>query len=221
ATALALSALTAHAEANKAPRSSGTLGVDVNGTRIGSIPYAADEVAPLEIAGLAAALRKGNNVVRLSHDGGEPLPFTVDVAWTSLSPTSAPDAELALETSLDRASARMGETVRLTARIGNRTSDVVPSPIARIGLPAGLEAQLWQLKELQDRGEIAFFETRDREVTLYWDGVHAKDVHEVRLDLLAAVPGTFTGPASSAYPYYDDDEKAWDGGLVVTVAAPR
>lgn len=42
----------------------------------------------------------------------------------------------------------------------------------------------------------------------------------MNLDLVAAVPGTFTGPASSAYPYYNDDEKAWDGGLKVTIDKP-
>ena len=94
----------------------------------------------------------------------------------------------------------------------------MPSPIARIGLPAGLEAQTWQLEQLQERGEIAFFETRPREVTLYWDGIHEDEVHEVVLDLVAQVPGSFTAPASSAYPYYNDDEKAWDAGLKVEIS---
>jgi hypothetical protein len=142
------------------------------------------------------------------------------VQWTAVNPTSAPGAELRLTTALDRATAPMGETVRLTARLENRTGKVVPSPIARIGLPAGLEPQLWQLKELQERGVVAFYETRPREVTLYWDGQHGDEVHEVNLDLLAAVPGTFTGPASSAWPYYDDDEKSWAGGLEVAITPP-
>jgi hypothetical protein len=221
ATALALGALSTHAEQNKAPRTSGDLAVTVNGVAVGALHYGPEQAGPLVIDGLAAALHAGDNVIRLVNDGAEALPYTLEVAWTALDPESAPGAELSLETSLDRSMARMGETVRLTAHLANRTAEVVPSPIARIGIPAGLEAQTWQLKELQDRGEIAFFETRDREVTLYWDGVHAHDAHDVKLDLVAAVPGEFTGPASSAYPYYDDDEKAWDAGLRVQIAQPK
>ena len=154
----------------------------------------------------------------LRQESGEPLPYTLDVAWTSITPDSSPGAELSLTTSLSETELAMGDTVRLTATIDNQTGRIVPSPIARIGLPAGLEAQMWQLEQLQERGEIAFFETRPREVTLYWDGLHEADAHVVVLDLVAAVAGTFTGPASSAYPYYNDDEKAWDAGLKVEIS---
>jgi hypothetical protein len=217
ATALALAALTTHADQNRSPRTAGDLSVEVNGRSIGALHYEADQAVPLVIDGLASALVTGENVIVLRHETGDPLPFTVNVSWVALNPDDAPGAELGLATTLDRAHAKMGETVRLTAKLTNRTADVVPSPIARIGLPAGLEAQTWQLQQLQERGEIAFFETRPREVTLYWDGLHRDARHEVSLDLTAAVPGEFTGPASSAYPYYDDDEKAWDAGLHVEI----
>ncbi len=217
ATALALEALTAHAELASRPRSAGRLRVEVNGQAAGTVAYEADHSAPLVVDGLARHLHAGQNTIVLRQDDGEPLPYTVDVRWTAVNPTSAPGAELRLSTTLDRAEAPMGETVRLTARLENRTGKVVPSPIARIGLPAGLEPQLWQLKELQERGVVAFYETRPREVTLYWEGQHGDEVHEVNLDLLAAVPGRFTGPASSAWPYYDDDERSWAKGLQVAI----
>jgi hypothetical protein len=217
ATALALAALTTHAELNTRPRSSGTLLVEVNGQKVGSLDYTADQTAPMVIDGWEHALKAGDNKIVLRHTGGEPLPFTIDVSWTALTPASAPGAELALQTTLDKTELRMGETTRLTAVIENRTGRIVPSPIARIGLPAGLEAQTWQLEQMQERGEIAFFETRPREVTVYWEGLHKGASHEVELDLVAFVPGAFTGPASSAYPYYNDDEKAWDAGLEVSI----
>ncbi|HYO65575.1 MAG TPA: hypothetical protein VEU33_05790 [Archangium sp.] len=43
---------------------------------------------------------------------------------------------------------------------------------------------------------------------------------EVPLSLLAAVPGTYTGPASRAYRYYADEHKRWRDGLEVSIA-PR
>jgi hypothetical protein len=37
---------------------------------------------------------------------------------------------------------------------------------------------------------------------------------------VAAVPGTYTGPASRAYLYYTDEFKTWVGGLKVAIT-PR
>lgn len=217
ATALALSSLTTHAELNRRPQIGGRLALEVNGTRVGSLAYSADHSEALLIEGWQDALAPGDNVVVLVQEAGEPMPYTVDISWTSITPKTSPGAELNLVTELSDTDLTMGDTVRLTANVQNVAGRLVPSPIARIGLPAGLEAQTWQLEQLQERGEIAFFETRPREVTLYWDGLHEDDSHEVKLDLVAAVPGSFTGPASSAYPYYNDDEMAWAGGLKVEI----
>lgn len=217
ATALALDALTTHAEHNRRPRTGGAFSVEVNGEPAGRVTYTADQEGAIEIDGWERFLETGTNTVTLRQLSGEPLPFTVDVGWTSIQPESTPGAELALSTVLSTTKAKMGDTVRLTARVGNTTGDVVPSPIARIGLPAGLDAQGWQLEELKDRGVIAFYETRPREVVLYWDGIHSDEEHEVGLDLVASVPGRFTAPASRAHPYYDDDEIAWTAGLTVNI----
>jgi len=60
----------------------------------------------------------------------------------------------------------MGETVRLDAVISNTTRSGQPMTLARLGLPGGLAFQNWQLKELREKGQIASFETRAREVIL-------------------------------------------------------
>lgn len=217
ATALALDALTTHAELNKRPRTAGVLEVEVNGERVGTVEYSADQQDGLTLVGWEDALVPGDNDVVLRQLEGEPLPFTVDVAWKTLQPDSDPGAELTLSTELADDAVNMGDTVRLTTTLGNATDDVVPSPIARIGLPAGLQPQPWQLEELKEQGVIAFYELRPREVTLYWDGIHADEQHRVALDLVAEMPGRFTGPASSAYPYYDDDEPVWVAGAQVVI----
>ncbi len=218
ATALALDALTTHAEVNKRPRTDGVLEVEVNGEVVGTKRYTADHDGAIVIDGWEEHLQKGDNDVVLRQVKGEPLPFTVDVSWSTLLPSSDPGAELTLSTELADDRIDLGDTVRLTTTVGNTTGDVVPSPIARVGLPAGLVAQPWQLDELKERGVIAFYELRPREVTLYWDGIHADEQHRVALDLVAEVAGTFTAPASTAYPYYDDDEPVWVAGSRVEIA---
>ena len=40
----------------------------------------------------------------------------------------------------------------------------------------------------------------------------------VTVAAVAAVPGTYTGPASRAYLYYADEHKAWINGVKVSIA---
>ena len=67
------------------------------------------------------------------------------------------------------------------------------------------------------KGLIAFYETRPREVILYLRDMKPGEVKHIPLDLVAVVPGRYTGPASSAYLYYNDQAKAWTEALAVTI----
>jgi hypothetical protein len=55
------------------------------------------------------------------------------------------------------------------------------------------------LTEMVKSGLISFFETKGREVILYWRGLDANAEVTVNLDVTAAVPGKYSGPASRAY----------------------
>jgi hypothetical protein len=89
--------------------------------------------------------------------------------------------------------------------------------LVRIGVPGGLDFQTWQLEELKDKGVIAFWESRPLEVILYLRDLAPSAVVELPLDLVAAIPGTYTAPASQAYLYYTNDRRAWADALQVTV----
>jgi hypothetical protein len=56
-----------------------------------------------------------------------------------------------------------------------------------------------------------------RDVVLYWRELSAGKTQEVSLSLVAALPGTYTGPASRAYLYYTNEHKRWADPLKVTV----
>ena len=70
----------------------------------------------------------------------------------------------------------------------------------------------------KDKQLIDFYETRDREVILYFRSLGPKAVKEIELDLMATVPGDFVAPASRAYLYYTAEYKHWAEPLRVTVA---
>ena len=103
--------------------------------------------------------------------------------------------------------------------IANKSDEAIPTPVAIVGIPGGLEVRHDQLKELVKSGRIDAYEVIGREVVLYWRALKAKDKFDLPLSLVAAVPGTYTGPASRAYLYYTDEYKSWAPGLSVTIAA--
>ncbi|MEZ4473300.1 MAG: alpha-2-macroglobulin family protein [bacterium] len=218
ATVLALEAMTDYAVASRATPSDGSVTLVVNGEAVDTFNYAAGRREPIEFTAFSKHFRAGKNTVELRHKGEAKLPYSIAVEFRAKNPATAPDVTVGVTTALARDTVKMGENVRLTAVVENRTAQGQPMTLARVGLPGGLTFQTWQLKELKDKGIIAFYETRPREVILYFRDLAPSARVEVPIDLVALVPGHFTAPASSAYLYYGDDKKFWAPGLEVTVA---
>ena len=94
----------------------------------------------------------------------------------------------------------------------------IPTPIAIIGIPGGLEVRHDQLKELVKSGAVDAYEVIGRDVVLYWRAMKGGAGVDVPLSLVAAIPGTYSGPASRAYLYYTDEHKCWADPMKVTIA---
>lgn len=217
ATVLALEAMTEYAERSRKTQNPGTVSVVVDGKVVASKAYAAGHKDPIVFDDLGQHLTPGARTVELRLDGGDRLPYSLAIEYRAENPASAADATVAIDTALASEQVKMGETVRLTAKVRNTTDKGQPMTLARVGFPGGLTFQTWQLKELRDKGLIAFYETGPREVVLYFRDLAPGAEKEIPIDLVAMVPGTFTGPASSAYLYYTDDKKHWSPGLQVAV----
>jgi hypothetical protein len=216
-TILSLKTLTAYADRSRAMAEGGTAILVVNGREAGRIAFARGRKEAIVFEDFASQLVAGDNTIELRLDGGARLPYAVAVEYRAARPQSSEAAKVAVATTLARAQVKMGEGVKLRARVENRSEDGVPMTLARVGIPGGLVFQTWQLKELRDKGLIDFYETRPREVILYWRALPPRAVKEIDVELLAAVPGSYTAPATSAYLYYTDEDKAWVAPETVTV----
>jgi hypothetical protein len=217
ATVLALKAMTAYAKASRVTQAPGKVTVLVDGRVAASAAYEAGRREPLVLDAFAKGLAPGKHRIELRHEGAEGLPYTLAVTHRAATPASAPGAVVGLETSIARARVKMGETVRVEAVVKNRTDKGQPMALARVGIPAGLSFQTWQLKELKDKGVVAFWETQAREVVLYFRDLKPSEEKRVPIDLVATVPGHYTAPASSAYLYYTNDQRTWAPALVADV----
>lgn len=217
ATILGLKAMTAYSEYAKQMAASGAATLYINGKPAGTISFEKGRKDALVWDDLSSKLSPGTNKIEIELTGGAVLPYSIALEYRSARPQSSPEAKVAVSTQLAKEKVKLGEGVKLRARVENTTQDGLPMALARVGIPGGLTFQTWQLKELRDKGVIDFYETRPREVILYWRALAPSAKKDVDLDLIASTPGTFEAPATSAYLYYTAEDKAWVAPVKVAV----
>ena len=216
-TVLALQAVVAYDKARAVPGAPGTVRLLVDGREIGTVPFDIDQKGAIALPDFAEALGPGRHEVTVALDGGKPMPVTGAIRWSDVSPASSSACPLALTAKLTDATIAEGGVTEIEVTVSNKGDAAVPTPIAIIGVPGGLEPRADQLEELKKAGTIAAWEVRGRDVVLYWRDLGAKKSVRLPVSLLAAIPGTYTGPASRAYLYYGDEHKSWVEGAKVTV----
>jgi hypothetical protein len=219
-TVLALRCVLAYDAVVSAKRSPGAVRLFVDGKPLGPpVTYDGSTQGALEFPDAPELLSPGAHSLELVQEGGGRLPWTMAVFSHRVQPESSPETKVGLEVKLTRASGMAeGDLVEAEARVTNLTDEALPTTVAIVGLPGGLEPRVDQLKELVKAKTIDAWEVRGRDVVLYWRGMTPKQQVRVPVSLVAAVPGRYVGPASRAYLYYGDEHKAWVAGLSADIA---
>ena len=218
ATVLALKAIVAYDAARSRPKPGGRIVISVDGEPRGEVSFPSGLEEPIGLPSFASALAQGERRVELRMEEGGAMPYSLRVRCATSLPANASACKVALSTALGRDVIAEGEIVDLRIDLGNTTAEALPMVVAIVGLPGGLEARADSLKELVGEGKVDFWETRGREVVLYWRGMAPSARCELTLSLIGAVPGTYAGPASRAYLYYQDEDKSWAPSLHATIS---
>lgn len=218
-TVLALRTIVAFDKARAHPTLAGSAQVMVDANAVGqAVAFTPDSQGTIALPDISDRLTPGKHDIELRMTDGSTMPYALDVAYHSITPASSDQCKVNLAVALKDTQLAEGNVTEALVTVTNRTSAPIPTPIAIVGLPGGLEVRYEQLKELVKAGRIAAYEVRGREVILYWRDMRANERVEIPLSLTAAVPGQYTGPASRAYLYYADENKDWIEGLKVTIA---
>ncbi|GAB2832103.1 alpha-2-macroglobulin family protein [Ferruginibacter profundus] len=163
-------------------------------------------------------VQEGNNSFTVNYSQKDKnLPYSLEVAYNTFTPPNSAKAELQLSTSLKTTETKVGETVRLQIAVTNTKATLQPMAIAKIGIPAGLAAQPWQLKELMEKNQAAYYEIFDNYLVFYWMGFAPNETKTINLDLKAEVPGTYKGKSGNTYLYYTPEYKHWSDGVEITI----
>ncbi|MBO9563739.1 MAG: TonB-dependent receptor plug domain-containing protein [Niastella sp.] len=165
-----------------------------------------------------ATLQEGKNTFSVTYDDGRKgVPYNLEISYNTFTPPNSEKAVLQLATRVKNANPAIGETVRMEIEATNTQGILQPMSIAKIGIPAGLSVQPWQLKELMDKNQVAYYEIFDNWLVFYWMGFAPNETKKINLDLKADIPGTYRAKASNIYLYYTPEDKHWNEGAEVTV----
>jgi hypothetical protein len=220
ATVLALRCIVDYDKQHSRLTAPGKVHLYADGHSIGDwIAFDSSSQDPIKLPDLSETLSAGDHEIELAMDEGSALPYTVGIKYNRLTPTSDKECKVDLKVTLAQSKLLEGKSTEATVILTNTTNTSIPTPIAIIGLPGGLEPRHDQLKELVKRGKIDAYEVRGREIVLYWRAMPSNTSFQIPLSLIAVVPGSYTGPASRAYLYYSDEYKKWTDGLHVEIAA--
>lgn len=165
------------------------------------------------------ALKEEKNVFGARYSREEnTVPYCLEVSYNTLTPPNSDKTELTLATRMANNRARIGETVRMEVSVTNEKAQLQPMTIAKIGIPAGLAVQPWQLKEIMEKNEVAYYEIFDNYLVLYWMGFTARETKKINLDLKAEIAGVYKGKAGTVYLYYTPEYKYWAEGVEADIS---
>ncbi len=190
---------------------SGTIELIVDGKTVKEFQYKKYENKLLNLEDIPALSTPGKHKIAVNFKKTKkPIPFEVEVMYHSkIGQKGDGECPIRLTTNWNSEDPRVGETIRLSSKIQNVTSDSVATPLAIIGIPGGLSVQPWQLKSFQDEGLIDYYEVEDDRVVFYLDHMGPNEEKEIDLDLKVELPGVYQAPASQAYLYYNNETVSW------------
>ena len=217
-TVLALRAITAYDKQRARPKAPGKLRIFVDGQSVGG-PVSFDQTTQgaIKMPDISELLSTGERKIELKMEGGGSMPYSLAVNFNAIKPASSKECKMDVAVSLTNNTVAEGTVTEANVTVINNSKEPVPTPVAIIGVPGGLEVRHDQLKELVKSGKIDAYEVIGREVVLYWREMKALQKVELPLSLVAAIPGTYTAPASRAYLYYTDEFKNWADPMKVTI----
>ena len=125
---------------------------------ISTFDYEAGRRDPIVIENLGKYFGEGGHKIKVKYKGAKsPLPYSIGINYFTSLPNSSEECKVKLTAKFGNKSVKTGETVRLSATLQNTTDAGLPMTMAVIGIPGGLTAQPWQLKEMQEKGVFDFY----------------------------------------------------------------
>jgi hypothetical protein len=215
----ALKALVEYEKKYARKQASGEYALKINGKNVKTIYYNKDENGSINLDDLATHFQQGENTIEVSCKTikGEVPAYSLDVNWMELLPEKNTNCVIGISTEIASTNPSIGEIVRLTAHLKNKSNEAQASTVALIGIPTGLSLQAWQLKDLQAQKKVDYIELMEGYVVLHYRDLEPNEEHLIHLDLKTEFVGRSQASSSCAYLYYQNEFKDWCAGSILEV----
>ena len=191
--------------------SSGQVSLSVNGNTVTAL-FSESDQSEISIPDFSAFLKPGDNSIEITLDSklNVSLPSFVSVDFKTNLPPSSDLSPLELRTEfLSKREIVEGELVQVGVYVENKREENLGMSVVMVGIPGGLQVREEKLAEMVRSGKVAFYESTQTHVVLYFYSFKSKEVKEIVLEATAHCPGSFEALPSCAYAYYGDDHKTW------------
>ncbi len=214
ATALALKAITTYAKIAKSDKLNSDIIFKINDLTIDT--SVKDKSGNINIKNINN-FNEGKNNFDLTINNNEKIPYLFYINYKTLLPQNSQLCKIDLKTKLLQKKVKLSETTRLEIEIKNKETNMIFNPIIKIGIPGGTMVEPMQLKELIEKQIIDYYEIFGNELVLYFRVLEPFQAKKINIDLKAVIPGIYQAVASSAYLYYDNQNKCWNKGLEIEI----
>jgi alpha-2-macroglobulin-like protein len=217
ATVLALKAFIVAATSNP-----GTVAADVvvrfNGEEIATRQFDdfnKDVVWQVEL--LEGFLPEGNTV-ELDYDGIGALSYQIvsthHIPWADVTP---PEGALTIDVDYDATTVAVDDTITATVTITNNDPEAQGMVLVTVGLPPGFDLLTDELNAQKEAGVISLYEVTGKQLILYVDELPAGETTAVTYGLAARYPVKADTGTSEVKLYYDAEQKAQQGGILLEI----
>ena len=135
--------------------------MSLDGKPIGSwVHFDKSSRGTIELPDLSKNLTSGKHIVEIEMKGGSALPYTFASNYNTLTPKASKKCKVKIAVNLAQSTVLEGASTDAMVTVLNLADEAVPSPVAIVGIPGGLEPRYDQLKELVKLKKIDSYEYR-------------------------------------------------------------
>jgi uncharacterized protein YfaS (alpha-2-macroglobulin family) len=218
ATMLALKALLL-AQKGATQKAKGQVEVVVNGRSATTFDITPENSDVLQMVDCRHLVRTGKNTIKLAMKGEGSMLYQVVAKYWLPWKLVREDREEFLDITVDYDKTKLSvdDLVTARARIKNDAPGATSMVVVDLGIPPGFTVEAGDLAELVDQNVINKFSITGRQITVYLEKIGAGQEISFSYRLRARYPIRAQAPASSAYEYYNPDNRAEAKPVEVTV----
>jgi hypothetical protein len=219
ATVLALRALL-DAQKGSTQQVNAEISVLCNGEQVTGLAIDASNADVVHFVSLKKHVREGDNEVRIKFDGeGSSLYQMTTKYYLPWRRTVEAKEAVAIEVDYDKTELAVDDIVTANVSIRNNTPGRMGMVLVDLGIPPGFEVESGDLAELVGSKVIQKYTLTGRQIIVYLEELKAGQQIDLQYRLKAKFPVKAKTPDSTAYEYYNPDNRGIAQPIELTVEA--